>query len=107
MGVVELAQEYGVNNLRFFIPLSRLEHAGIIPGIAFRSHSAPQDTVECVIDESRYRVSEDYKITLRACDPAYGREHYYISDLNSILREREEFRVYVINIDGYSRLSFD
>lgn len=105
MGVVELAQEYGVNNLRFFIPLSRLELVGIIPGIAFRNLNSPQDIVECVIDESRYPVSEDYKITLRACNPAYGQEHYYISDLNSILREREEFRVYVVNIDGYSRIS--
>lgn len=105
MDLQYFAAEYGAANLRFFIPLSRLEYAGIIPGIAFRTNGQPQDTVECVVDESRYTVADGYKITLKAVDPMYGKEHYYQSDLESILRDNPfTHRAYVLNIDGYQHI---
>jgi hypothetical protein len=105
MDIAALALEYGAANLRFFRPMSRLQMAGIIPGIAFCSHDAPRDRVECVVDESRYRVIDNYKITLRAVDPRYGSDHFYISDLESMIQSHpDEYEVYVLSIDGYQRI---
>lgn len=104
MTLVELAMEYGVRNLRFFAPMSKLQYSGIIPGIAFRTSNTPEDIVECVINESRYKVLDGYKITLRAVNPEYGQDHYYQSDLESILRTRPDYKVYVVTIDGYTQI---
>jgi len=105
MDVAVLANEYGAKNLRFFIPMSKLEMAGIIPGIAFRNSNSPREVVECTVDEFRYKVLDGYKITLRAVNPAYGTQHFYISDLDTIMETNPgTHRVYVLTIDGYQRL---
>jgi hypothetical protein len=105
MNLQQLVAEYGAANLRFFIPMSRLQYAGIIPGLAFRTSGQPEVAVECVVDESRYTVADGYKITLRALDPMYGQEHYYQIDLQGLLRHNPDtHRVYVLNIDGYQHL---
>jgi len=104
MNLVQLAEEYGVRNLRFFIPLSKLQYAGFLPGIAFRTSGQPESMQECVIDESHYKVADGYKIKLRALDIVFGGETYYQSDLESILRTRKDFRVFVLTIDGYTMI---
>jgi hypothetical protein len=104
MDLKELAAEYGVRNLRFFIPLSKLQYAGFIPGIAFRTSGQPEEIKECVIDESHYKVEDGYKIKLRALDIIFGGETYYQSDLEAILRQRPDFKVYVVTIDGYTQI---
>jgi len=107
MNIVELVKEYGVKNLLFYVPMRPFEFAGFIPGIALTSSSStPEQIVACRIDESRYTVSDNYKITLRAEDERrFGRTHYYISDLQAHFRcsrERADnrFRCYVETIDG-------
>lgn len=108
--LIAIANEYGVKNLRFFIPMRPLEMMGIIPGIAFKSSGTPEEIVECEIDESRYEVADNYKITLKAIeDPEtatklFGKEHYYISDLESLIERDERFRIFVLTIDGYKQL---
>jgi hypothetical protein len=113
MDIKELVAEYGVQNLRFFIPMHPHEMAGIIPGIAFKSSNSPEDMVECHIFEDRYKVAEGYKVSLAACGGEnlmrYGREHFYQSDFNALLRDstvhhKDRYRVYVIDIDGYTRI---
>lgn len=105
MDLQYFAAEYGVRNIRIFAPMSRLQYVGLIPGIAFRTSSTPEEVVECEIDETRYRVEDGYKITLRAVDEAYGNHHYYQSDLESIIRDNPDlFRIYIVNIDGYQRI---
>lgn len=105
MDLQRLAAEYGAVNLRFFIPLSRLQYVGLIPGFAFRTGDAAQIIMECMVDESRYPVAKGYKITLKAVDPMYGQEHYYQSDLESILRNNpDSHRVYCLSIDGYQHI---
>lgn len=48
-------------------------------GIGFTSSSDALEWFECYVDEERYKVEDNYKITLRAIDGrAY--EHYYQSD---------------------------
>lgn len=101
MNLKELAAEYGVRNLRFFIPLSKLQYTGFIPGIAFRTSGQPESIQECVVDESHYKVADGYKIKLRALDTMFGGETYYQCDLEAILRQDKNFRVFVLTIDGY------
>lgn len=103
MDLTQLVAEYGVRNIRFFIPLSRLQYAGFLPGIAFRSSGIPDEQVECVICETRYKVAKGYKIALRALDPEFGMETYYQCDLMSILRQNPDtHKVYALTIDGYT-----
>ncbi len=53
--------------------------------ISFTCSSDAFEWFECEIDESRYQVDDNYKITLRALDGrAY--EHYYQSDFMSLIK---------------------
>jgi hypothetical protein len=80
--------------------MSKLELAGIIPGIAFRNSNSPETMQECTVDESRYNVQDNYKITLKALDPSYGQEHFYISDLESLIENNPTHKVYVLDGDN-------
>lgn len=99
----ELAKEYGVANLRFFIPMQRIEGLGLfgLP-IGIVSSDTPEVRTECVIDERRYKVDEGYKIELRAVndqdpDNYYGSKTYYQRDFESLMgRDPESFQIYVL-----------
>lgn len=55
-------------------------------GIGFTCSSDEFQWYECTIDESRYKVDENYKITLRNISgPEY--EHYYQSDFMQFIKE--------------------
>jgi hypothetical protein len=41
--------------------------------------------VDCVIDESRYKINKGYKITLKPLNNLYYSETFYISDLELII----------------------
>jgi hypothetical protein len=104
MDLVKLVAEYGVKNLRFFIPMQKLQFGGLIPRIAFKVGGDPTFVTECYIDEELYKVEDNYKITLRAMDLIFGRESYYISDLESLLKCEPDYRVFVLTIDGYTEI---
>jgi hypothetical protein len=80
----DLAQ-CGVNNLRFIVPMSRLR--GGFLGITYRLSGDPLYITECTVDESRYKIEQGYKITLRARDPLFGTETFYQSDLESMIKD--------------------
>ena len=104
MSLADVIQEYGVKNVRFVIPMRRLQLVGLIPGIAIKSSDTPEEQVLCAIDEYRYRIVDNYKISLRAEDPSFGVEHFYLCDLRLLLtRSPDTFRMYVLTSDGYSR----
>jgi hypothetical protein len=105
MGIAELAKEYGVRNLRIFAPMSPLQYAGIICGIAFRSSNVEEEDTECVICEDRYKVDDNYKVTLKAVDPMFGKDHFYQSDFDTMCDGDERYRIYVLTIDGYQRIA--
>jgi hypothetical protein len=112
MSLVELVEEFGVKNLVFCIPMRPLEFAGFIPGIAFKSSTSEEVVVPTRIDESRYKISQGYKITLQADDPAYGREHFYILDLQLLFRNSQRakdhrYRCFVETIDGLTEVVLD
>lgn len=55
-------------------------------GFSFTSSDTPFEWFECKIDESRYKVEDNYKITLRALNnEAY--EHYYQDDFLSLMEK--------------------
>lgn len=106
----ELIKEYGIKNLRFFIPIRPMEMGGIIPGFGFTS-SHITDTVECKITEDRYQVIDRYKIAFIPADltqyDKYGHETFYQSDAENLFSDAAKkglriFRAYVLTIDGYA-----
>jgi hypothetical protein len=105
MDIKALAAEYGVKNIRIFHPMQRLQYDGLIPGIAFRSASVEYDMVECEIVETRYKVDDGYKVTLKAVDEAYGLKHFYQSDLETNIHTNpDHHRVFFVSIDGYHQV---
>lgn len=78
--------EAGIDTVRFVVPMRPLQLVPIL-GIAFTSSGDEMVKQVCRIDETRYEVENNYKITLRAEDPAYGYESFYLMDLNSLVRE--------------------
>ena len=102
--IVDVVREFGAKNVVVTVPMQPLRFVGLIPGIALTSSSDEPIIVAGFIDESRYKVEEDYKITLESNDTRCGREHFYISDLDSIIRSRPEFRVYYLHEDGFTQV---
>lgn len=55
-------------------------------GLSFTCSSDAFEWFECIIDETRYKVDDNYKVTLRALNGgAY--EHYYQDDFISLLKD--------------------
>ena len=112
MDIKKLVEEYGANNLRIFMPMQRIMGIPAL-GIGFTSSNDPFETVECRIDEGRYKVQDGYKITFHAVndeDPNnyYGSKSFYQSDFNTIVKRRddEDYRFYVLvdEDDKYERI---
>lgn len=70
-------------DIHYFCKMRPIES---IFGISFTSSSDELEWFECYVDEERYKVEDNYKITLRAIDGrAY--EHYYQTDFLSLMFE--------------------
>lgn len=84
--LTETILKAGVENVRFKLAMSRVHR---FPGttLGFVSRGENEKLVDCFIDEKRYKVEDDFKITLRAEDPNYGYEHFYLMDLNTLVRD--------------------
>jgi len=111
--IVGLVKTYGVKNICFQIPMSKLELAGIIPGIAFKSSDSPMEPTLCTISEDRFDVKDHYKITLVAVNPIFGKEHFYQMDLESLLKDHsDEYKVFYLSIaedggDYFTQIKFE
>lgn len=92
--IAKAVELYGINNVRFLIPMRALEFIGFIPGLAFESSNTPEDTIECVITEKNYKVRDNYKIELTPVNSElpsskhYGGKRFYISDLEALMIPR-------------------
>jgi hypothetical protein len=73
-------------NKRYYILMHPFEIVSPLLGIALKSSNSRAKWVECYIDESRYKLADGYKITLRAIDERYGSESFYQSDFKSMLK---------------------
>lgn len=73
---------------RYFVKMHPLDYVPI-PGVGViaigKSSSSREKWVECKIIEDRYKVDENYKVTLEAIEPGYGRETFYQSDFVSLM----------------------
>lgn len=81
----------GVNRVRFEIPLRPMSR--IFGSFGIVSCDDPETPNICYIDESRYPISDNYKILLRAFDDRFGYDSYYISDLESLIRHDEDINI--------------
>ena len=57
--------------------------------------------VECEVDESRYKIDEGYKVTLKALDERYGSRSFYQMDFESMLKDGS-----AIEADGVIKPTF-
>lgn len=109
ISIEHLAAEYGLINLRFFIPMRPIHnlHALGLP-IGFEDSNDEEVMQECVADERRYKVEDGYKIELHAINGGaaeeldqnetyYGSKTFYQMDLGSLInRHPDIFRIYVL-----------
>ena len=82
--VKDVVKQYGVENVFFIskvLPLRRVMF------LSYTSSSDEPINMLCKIDETRYKVSDGYKITLKPMHEGFATEHYYQSDLESIIKQ--------------------
>ena len=53
--------------------------------ISWTSSDSREKWVECEIVEDRYKVDDNYKVTLKSIEPGYGSEDFYQMDFVSAL----------------------
>lgn len=86
MNLLDLLKTVGNDNVSFLLPMSRLHFVPVI-GLAYTTSSDPQQNIICKISEDKYKLSDNYKTTLVSTTEGYGQKHFYISDLESLIRE--------------------
>lgn len=57
---------------------------GYVMGL--KSSSSKAKWVECIIVEDRYKVDDNYKVTLKSINENYGTETYYQMDFDTALK---------------------
>lgn len=82
--IKKLVAEHGAENVMFISKVSPLRKVMMI---SYTSSSDKEIDMLCRIDEERYKVKEGYKITLRPIYDGFAHEHYYQSDLESLIKE--------------------
>ena len=96
--IKEAVETYGIKNIRVF-------GNGTEVSKSFPYMSTDLDMVEYALSESRYLMTENYKLTLEAVIKdsqlvdTIPPMHHYISDFNSLVNAGC-YRVYVLNGDG-------
>lgn len=101
--IKEAVETYGIKNIRVF-------GNGTEVSKSFPYMSTDLDMVEYSLSESRYLMSENYKLRLEALvkdcqEPdSIPPIHHYISDFNSMVNAGC-YRVYVLNVDDYTLIS--
>ena len=85
MNFKDLIAKHGATNVMFMVPMRPTKT--MFGLIAYKSSSDPTATVPCQIDlDSRYKVEDNYKVTLKSTYEGFGSESFYISDLEQIIR---------------------
>lgn len=74
----------GKDKIVFLAPFRPLRRMLII---SYTSSSDPEVMLPARIAEDVYKLADNYKITLEPMYEGYARDHYYISDLESLIRK--------------------
>jgi hypothetical protein len=70
MNLIKEILEVGIDNCLFLVPMRPLN---TILGFSFTSSSDPEFVVTAKITEERYKVSENYKLTLKSTMDGFGK----------------------------------
>lgn len=84
MTLKEKIENAGVDNCLFIVNMRPLH---TLLGLKYKRGDDEYVPVPAVIDESRYKIKDNYKITLVAAYVIFGSEHYYISDLENMIKK--------------------
>lgn len=85
MSLKEKILKAGIENCLFLVPMKPVRT--VFGLISYTSSSDQELVVPAEISEKRYKLSDNYKITLRSMYKSYGQEHYYLSDLNLLIEK--------------------
>ena len=77
-------EEIGVDNCMFIIGFQPVHT--IIGLISYTSGSDEYIKLPATIVESRYKISDGYKITLKCTIPGFGKHSFYQTDLISMMK---------------------
>lgn len=75
----------GIENFIFMVPMRPVQ--SVFGLFAYTSSDDPEVLVPCKIDEKKYKVSQDYKITLKSIYNHFGKKDFYISDLRLLIQD--------------------
>jgi hypothetical protein len=83
MNLKEKIENAGIENCMFLVPMRPVRtYFGLI---SLTSSSDPEIIVPAKITEERYKLKDNYKISLKSIYDIFGKEHYYVSDLESLI----------------------
>ena len=83
MNLIAKIKQIGVENCMFLVPMLPV-HSFI--RVSFTTSSDETTVVSAVVDEI-YEIEEDYKINLKSTDPKFGKQHFYVSDLEHMIKD--------------------
>lgn len=83
MKLIETIKKNGIENCIFLIPMKPVRT--VLGLISYTSSSDEDFVVPAEICEERYKVSENYKITLKSIYKGFGKEHLYVMDLEQLI----------------------
>jgi len=76
----------GIDNVLFFVPMKPLNKVFGL-NFSYKSSNDVEIMVPAMIDEKRYKVSDNYKIELKSIHENFGSESFYMSDLIKLLEQ--------------------
>lgn len=83
MDLKEKIEKVGIGNCMFLVPMRPVRtYFGLI---SWTSSSDSEIIVPAKITEERYKLKDNYKITLKSIYDGFGKDHYYISDLENLI----------------------
>lgn len=81
--LAEKILEIGPEKCMFIVPMRPIRR---IMGIGFTTSGDPEFDIPAKISQDRYKLEDDYKITLVSTLEGFGRTHYYLCDLESHIK---------------------
>ncbi len=83
MNLKEKIEKAGIENCMFLVPMRPVRtYFGLI---SLTSSSDPEIIVPAKITEEQYKLKDNCKISLKSVYDSFGKEHYYVSDLESLI----------------------
>lgn len=82
--ILELIKQHGASNLRFAM-MMRIPRSFMF--MKYTNTNDPEFLQICRISEERYKLKDNYKISLQPENAEISTEHFYISDLNQLVNQ--------------------